>query len=91
MPIYHTTRSICIAIPGGVLAARHTFWGYHISGGSGYSFLKCPPGYCCDSRETMCESYDSCAVNREGFLCGRCKQGKGDVFGKTFYLKHNLV
>ncbi len=34
-------------------------------------FYKCPSSYCC----TNCETYNTCAENREGTLCSHCSEG----------------
>ena len=43
------------------------------TGISTIQFLPCPTKYCCQERN--CTTYSSCYKNREGTLCGRCKEG----------------
>jgi hypothetical protein len=42
-------------------------------------FPICPFGYCCQHR--TCYPYNYCNGNREGILCGSCKDGYGEEFG----------
>ena len=59
--------------PGNALIARPNFWGEWKSGQ--VSFKQCP-NYCCTGTdEASCSSYDSCAGNRTGTLCGACQTG----------------
>eukprot|EP00937_MAST-01D_sp_MAST-1D-sp2_P006504 g6504.t1 len=46
-------------------------------------FQQCPPGYCCPvgARDGECSTYDYCAQNRTGPLCGRCRAGFSTVLG----------
>ncbi|XP_070547490.1 uncharacterized protein [Ptychodera flava] len=62
-----------LACPG-IATAVPGFWGYRSddNGGKSVKTIKCPKGYCCDN-ETSCISFDSCSDNREGRLCGRCR------------------
>ncbi len=53
------------------ISAVPNFWGY--THGERASFQHCPPEYCCS--DTRCPSINSCALNREGRLCGQCKPG----------------
>ena len=46
-------------------------------------FLQCPPGYCCESTNRNCASYNSCHGDRFGTLCGRCPQGMSESLFST--------
>ncbi len=75
---YKKLRNPCQACPyGGVckhkITSRPNYWGY-IKGGKHF-FHGCPVDYCCNDIEVLCEQYDTCALHREGRLCGRCKKG----------------
>lgn len=49
------------------------FWGWKTKDGNEVKFLSCPTStYCCNQKH--CTSYDSCAPNREGRLCGQCRK-----------------
>ena len=57
----------------GILKAKPNYWGTRL--GNEVVFLQCPNGYCCSGTETApCISYDTCSKNREGILCGECKE-----------------
>ena len=83
-------NATCLPCPSGGnctdnVAARAGFWGYPvISPGDPpgkVAFAQCPPGYCCPQQNISCpyrnETYlrTGCQGNREGFLCGKCRQG----------------
>ena len=55
------------------IRSRGNYWGSSNSSGA-VTFYLCPPSYCCSSLAT-CTSYDTCAVNRKGRLCGDCVTG----------------
>ena len=55
------------------IRSRGNYWGSSNSSGA-VTFYLCPPSYCCSSLAT-CTSYDTCAVNRKGRLCGDCRNG----------------
>ncbi len=60
--------------PGNQLTAMANFWGYRNE--KGFVFQQCPSEYCCAGTvENSCTSYNNCANNRDGTLCGACKQG----------------
>ena len=57
----------------GHLKAKPNYWGTKL--GNQVVFLQCPSGYYCSGTETApCISYDTCSGNREGILCGECRQ-----------------
>ena len=55
------------------IRSRGNYWGISNSSGA-VTFLICPPSYCCLSL-AKCTSYDTCAENRMGRLCGDCANG----------------
>ncbi len=70
----------CIHCPYGAFCTgnnvipRPNFWGYWHK--SKLIFQQCPAGFCCSGTETApCKSFDSCAGNRTGILCGACQKG----------------
>ena len=65
----------------GRLKSRPNFWGYKTTNSKVF-FLNCPPGYCCQSNDE-CKTYNSCHGNRDGTLCGRCKQGTSELLFGT--------
>ena len=71
------TTSSCLPCPFGAnclktITARSNFWGYRASDSpSVLRFIHCPHNYCHGNRRM----YNSCYGNREGLLCGECKQG----------------
>ena len=58
------------------ITAVANFWGYQYE--NQVRFQHCPKGYCCTS--TSCSSYDTCASNRAGRLCSRCRSGYSEAF-----------
>ena len=64
------------------IRSRGNYWGYlmrHFHKDSQYysskvKFVKCPEHYCC-SRPKECKTYQTCAMNRKGMLCGECEHG----------------
>ncbi len=70
----------CIPCPYGAVCSgnnvvpRPNYWGYWHK--NELTFLKCPIGYCCSGKgQAPCHSYNSCAGNRIGDLCGACQEG----------------
>jgi hypothetical protein len=71
----------CFTCPYGAncnhnVVAKTNFWGHEIS----YSppqlqFVTCPAGYCITPNTLDTAVYNGCYGNREGKLCGKCKQG----------------
>ncbi len=60
--------------PGDSLRPKPNFWGYRANGH--ILFKQCPIGYCCSgSKSDPCITYNQCSGNREGTLCGKCKNG----------------
>ena len=55
------------------LKSRGNYWGLVKEGKSPgtVSFFLCPTFYCCSSKRD-CTSFDTCANNRRGLLCGDC-------------------
>ena len=54
------------------IKAKPNFWGYK-SGDQTIKFLLCPAKYCCQGEN--CKTYSSCNENREGRVCGKCRDG----------------
>ena len=78
----------CLPCPPGAncsfdnIGARPDFWGYPVTSNPGHvEFARCPVGYCCPHKNFSCpyqnDTYMSsgCQGNREGILCGRCRNG----------------
>ncbi|XP_066928893.1 uncharacterized protein [Clytia hemisphaerica] len=54
----------------GKIVSRGNYWG--VTNLTGFvTFFPCPSAYCCSSLP-YCNSYDTCAHNRTGRLCGAC-------------------
>ena len=75
-----SSSDVCISCPYGAacsgnnIVPRPNYWGYWHEGE--LAFQQCPAGYCCSGNENApCTSYNSCAGNRTGSLCGRCQDG----------------
>ncbi|XP_066916438.1 uncharacterized protein [Clytia hemisphaerica] len=82
----------CYACPyqascGNGIQSRGNYWG--TSNATGFvTFYPCPPFYCCSSLRT-CSSYNTCVNNRQGRLCGACKDGYSlSIFNKCVRTKH---
>ncbi len=59
--------------PGNQLNSKPNFWGYKM--GAAVLFVQCPSGYCCrGGKDNVCVGYTNCNENREGKLCGACKE-----------------
>ena len=74
--IRHIREPICDVCPKGAscragVFAKANFWGETYNG-TLHMYL-CPANYCC--QDSLCTTYDACASNRVGTLCGRCKAG----------------
>ena len=64
------------------IAARPNYRGYSSDGL--IVFQTCPQGYCCNDIDVPCDSYDTCALNRRGRLCGECEHGYSEsLMSKT--------
>ena len=64
----------------GVIKAEPGQWGYVVNDGENLTveFQTCPSGYCCEDRHS-CVTYDSCAPNRVGILCGQCAENMSEI------------
>ena len=85
---YFESKVPCRACPFGgdcskiKIAARPNYWGYASDGL--IVFQTCPQGYCCNDIDVPCDSYDTCALNRRGRLCGECEHGYSEsLMSKT--------
>lgn len=66
------------------VVSRDNFWGYVVNNPTTYNgttlqhqhiaFIPCPEKYCCSAKTKNCTSYNTCNYNREGEICGKCKQ-----------------
>ena len=83
----------CSVCPDGANCSRNIFaqpnyWGYADSKHHGrLNFVYCPPHYCTPTGIKQVESlsvYNKCYGNRDGIMCGRCKEG----FTETFFSKN---
>ncbi len=73
------TEQKCVACPPGAtcpgngLQAKSNFWGY--KSGNTFVFEQCPSDHCCSQESNVpCKSYNQCAKNRLGTLCGQCEK-----------------
>ena len=57
----------------GIITAKGNFWGSKDVNTDRIKFIQLPRGYGCSGTE--CVSYDACAINRQGPLCGTCSNG----------------
>ncbi len=67
----------CYSCPYGAncstgISALANYWGSVMQDGQ-IHMQRCPQGYCCP--EETCPGINSCSDNREGTLCGRCRNG----------------
>ena len=77
------SSSFCIPCPHGANCSRNifaepNFWGYPDSKDHGkLTFVHCPPHYCTptDKQVKDLSVYNSCYGNRDGDMCGRCREG----------------
>ena len=58
----------------GKIIARPNYWGYTDSKGL-IKFQACPQGYCCNNINVKCVTHNTCALHRQGRLCGQCTRG----------------
>ena len=64
---------------GGTIRAKGNNWGYRK--GDTVEFVPCPTYYCCVGLDKPCNSYNTCARNRRGAICGECISGYSeDIF-----------
>ena len=79
----------CLACPYGAncdrnVVAKTNFWGYVISHNPPQlEFYTCPAGYCVPPNTLDTSIYNGCYGNREGKLCGKCKQGYTEELTST--------
>ena len=57
----------------GLLKAKDNFWGYEDDKWGIVKFIALPIGYGCSG--SQCVTHNVCAPNRQGKLCGACKNG----------------
>ncbi len=74
--IVEITHMTCLGCPYGAVCdrevrAKPNFWGEATNGR--IKMHMCPTGYCC--QQQSCSPWNTCAENRVGTLCGRCKEG----------------
>ena len=64
----------------GEVVSLPNFYGWSQNGQ--ITMLRCPQGYCCQNRS--CQGINSCADNRGGFFCGRCRHGFTESIFSSF-------
>ena len=83
------SNSSCEPCPYGALCkneikSKANFWG-EIYNQRLFMYL-CPEGYCCQN--LTCDTYNQCANNRAGKLCGRCEDGYSEALFSTQCIKN---
>ena len=86
--IFHPQYIKCLPCPtGGIcekgIISKDNYYGYRHYNGK-LEFIICMPYYCCSSKgSNKCTSYNTCARNRAGLLCGVCKKGYSENIAST--------
>ena len=88
--IDYINRSTCIICPYGAqckidVHAKANFWG-QVSDGKVAMYL-CPEDYCCQN--LICKTFDACASNRVGALCGQCDEGYSESLFSTECIRND--
>ena len=88
--ITQIANASCLECPyGGTCSidvrAKANFWGV-VHNAEMFMYL-CPEGYCC--QDEVCDTYDICAENREGTLCGKCLDGYSESLFSTECIDDN--
>ena len=66
------------------IAAAENFWGFPVSKSPlALHFTSCPEGYCRAPNTLNTSVYNSCHGNREGVLCGKCKNNFNETLFST--------
>ncbi|XP_057316499.1 uncharacterized protein LOC130657528 [Hydractinia symbiolongicarpus] len=68
------------------IKSRDNFWG-SVTGSQTVNFISCPSGYCCTNG--TCTSYNTCAPNRTGYLCGNCSKNHTESIYSSDCLKND--
>ena len=67
--------------------AKPNYWGYVDSGKHGLlTFVHCPPNYCTPAgikKEKNLSVYNGCYGNRDGIMCGKCREGFTETLFST--------
>ncbi|CAD5111644.1 unnamed protein product [Dimorphilus gyrociliatus] len=77
------TPTDCISCPyggscsRGKVGANENFWGFKKKNKNEIKFINCQDSYCCTKKR--CDSYNECAPNRVGPLCGECRADMSEV------------
>ncbi len=61
--------------------ALPNYWGYKHE--VSIVFFPCPLHYCCNGINVLCDSHDTCAPHRTGWLCGECENGFSESLMST--------
>eukprot|EP01156_Anaeramoeba_ignava_P018062 Anaeramoba_ignava/a90738_68.p1 GENE.a90738_68~~a90738_68.p1 ORF type:complete len:1130 (-),score=262.25 a90738_68:50-3439(-) len=64
-----------ICLGGSDVRANSDYWGVQTDYQGSLKFYFCPFGYCTVKKEEDLHLYKECGNNREGILCGKCKDG----------------
>ena len=76
--VFKSTTPACPVCPmgatcnGGGILPLPDYWGYG-HGNELVKMVRCPKDYCCTGSKD-CKKMDSCSDNREGKICGKCRQ-----------------
>lgn len=81
--VHNYTDIKCAVCPfggicNGTLKAKPNYWGMEQDGA--VRLYRCPSSYCCSE---SCSTYNECAANRGGTLCGRCLPGYTEAMFST--------
>jgi hypothetical protein len=82
------TGAACLPCPSGASCTNGSvtptpgYWGAGDMQGV-VALALCPEDYCCDNAQWPCTGPSSCGGNREGPLCGDCKQGFAASIGSS--------
>jgi len=76
---HRSKNATCSPCPAGAtcngnIRSRGNFYGFLMRDGT-LNFLPCPDRYCCSEETNHCKTITTCNENRQGRLCGRCKNG----------------
>jgi len=66
---------------GGSIVSKGNNWGYRR--GNKVEFVPCPTYYCCSGLDKLCVSYNTCARDRRGAICGECIPGYSEGIFST--------
>ena len=86
----YIVNSTCHKCPYGALCndnikAKANFWGEEYD--NEVDMYLCPEDYCCP--DAHCTTFDKCAFNRTGRLCGKCKDGYSESLYSAECIPHD--